>query len=717
MPPFTPADPTVAASSSGGPSPGLAGVHASVHEWGTWARPTDRPSQVALALAVVLLAAAFAPGGLAWLGSVLDFAGTSDLTRRRRFLGIAGFVAAFLSLGYIAFYLRGGPRDALASVYWLQGRAVAHGELSWAAPEPTASFRAGHLLGAMPDRVAGILPPGYPLLLAAGFLVGAPMLIGPLLSAMLLIVTWALAREMALASGFARDRAEAIGRTAAGLSMVSVALRLFTADVLPFGAIAIAVSVALAAALRGRRLADRRFFALAGLAVGALVALQPTSAIATFAVVTAVVLGARDRRGLAGMLLAAVPGVLFLLAANRAAVGHALASPASVYASLFEGHAKEAVELKHGRLVTLLMQLRAHLADVDNLELLPLLALVPLLAPVPGSARSRPALLAGLVVGGQLAVAVVVGTAAGNAGAERRLVGVVPVEQALMALALAHLFPRVLARATVGVMGVALAGFALHVAPDHQRLAAADLGRPHYEPDVVRDANVAHGLLYFDDDQGFELAFDPEVPASHGIQAVRLRGDDHDRLLYDLLGHPQIHRYSATTAAATVIAWTPPNAGSDTWRFEAESDWPPTAASTARVEISEGDPACASDGHGLTVTPIAGSASGSVTLALPVPRGATPPERRSWSVAPRAIQRGGTGAATLVLVTAPDAAPLARWTWDDASRPAGTPVGPPQCIDLAPQTVELGGDRSRVWLVLEAAAGSVTLDKTTLRSR
>jgi hypothetical protein len=664
---------------------------------------------VALGVAIVLLAAAIAPGGAAWLASLLDFSGVSDLVRKRRFLGVAGFLTAFLSLGYIAFYLRGGPRDPLAPVYWLQGRALSHGELSWTVPEPTASFRAGHLLGALPDRVAGILPPGYPLLLAAGFLVGAPMLIGPLLGAALLVATWALAREMAEGAGASPERAEAVARTAAGLSIASVAMRLFTADVLPFGATAIALAVALAAALRGRRLGDRRFFALAGLAVGGLVATQPTTAIAVGAVVLALGFGTRDRRAVLWMVAAALPGTLLLLAANRAAVGHAFSSPAAVYAAVFGGPAQDLTASKHGRVVAFLLQLRAHLADVDNLEALPLLALVPLL----GKARSRPASLAGLVVVGQLLVAVLVGLGAGRAGVERSLVSVVPVEHALMALALAQLFPEALARAAIGAVALSLAGFSVHVAGDHRRLAAADLGRPHYEPDVVRDASVAHGLLYFDDDQGFELAFDPEVPASHGIQAVRLHGDDHDRLLYDLLGHPQIHRYSAGASTAAVVAWTPPNAGSDTWRFEAESDWPTAAATSARVEISEGSPACASDGRGLTVTPRTAGGEGSATVSLPVPRGATPPERRTWTVLPRALQRGGAGSATLLLVDTTDGAPLARWTWDDAPKNNGAPG----CLDLPAQTVELGGDRPRAWLVLQAAGGAVTLDKTTLRSR
>jgi hypothetical protein len=207
MPPLPPAAPAAAA-------------------WlGTWSRPPDRPAQVAVGLAAALLLIALAPGGPRWLASLVDFASLVDLTRRRRFLVVASFVAAFLSLGYIAFYLRGGPRAAEAATYWLQGRAMSHGELGWTVGEPSASFRARDLLFSPPEHVAGIFPPGYALLLAPAFLVGAPMLVGPMLAAALVVATWLLAREMAATAGESPDRAELIGRVAAGLSLLSAALR------------------------------------------------------------------------------------------------------------------------------------------------------------------------------------------------------------------------------------------------------------------------------------------------------------------------------------------------------------------------------------------------------------------------------------------------------------------------------------------------------------
>jgi hypothetical protein len=79
-------------------------------------------------------------------------------------------------------------------------------------------------------------------------------------------------------------------------------------------------------------------------------------------------------------------------------------------------------------------------------------------------------------------------------------------------------------------------------------------------------------------------------------------------------------------------------------------------------------------------------------------------------VTPRVYQRGGAGTGTLQVVASFDGPPLAEWTWTDAA-PA------PTCTDLPAKPVELGGDRSRAWLVIKAQGDAVALDKTTLRGR
>jgi hypothetical protein len=139
------------------------------------------------------------------------------------------------------------------------------------------------------------------------------------------------------------------------------------------------------------------------------------------------------------------------------------------------------------------------------------------------------------------------------------------------------------------------------------------------------------------------------------------------------------------------------------------------AAHGGRPEVIEA--AAASDGRALALEPTRagggdgnGDGNASVTIALPVPRGPTPAERKTWMVTPRVLQRGGAGSGTLSLVATPDGPVLAQWSWDDA-----TAARPPVATELPAQSVELGGDQPRAWLVLRAHGGSVALDKTTLR--
>jgi hypothetical protein len=700
---------------------------------GVWSKPPDVPAQVALAVAAVLLIAAVTPGGPRRLASALDFAGLTDLDRRRRFLAVASFSAAFLSLGYLAVYLRGGPRAPVAASLWLQGRVLSHGALSWVPPGPLPSFRPLDALFVAPDRLAGVCPPGYPLLLAAAFLLGAPMLVGPVLAAGLVIVTWALARELATASGLARPRAELVARAAAGLSIVSVGLRHATADAVPSGAIALGVAATLTSSLRQRRSGEPRWALAAGLAAGALWAVEPAAAIGATVVALGLAGLGRARVTTLGWIAAgAAPGVALLLAANHAATGHFFASPASALGALAgqSGQTGQSGPAPLGGagtpsgLASAARALRMHLEDVACFEPLTLLALVPLAVP---RGRTVAAGAAVLLLGAEVAVALP-GLAHGSAeGAGAvALAGALPLEHALIALALAMLAPERTSALAAGVLGIAAGAFAVHGAGDQRRLGDADAGRPRFEPDVVRESGVTAGLLFFDDDEAFELAHDPRATPSHGVLAVRQRGDDADRLVYESLGRPPTHRYLAPRApgaTATVPFWTPPGAG-DFWRFEAEAGWPPASVRGGRAERFEAIGACASDGRGLTLTPDATGpgATARLVIELPVPRGAGggPPDRRTWLVTPRAVQRGSGGAATLALVLDPresgeggDRPPLALWSWSDAASGRS-----PTCEDLPAQTVELGAaGRSRAWLVLTAKGGPVTFDRTLLRPR
>ena len=95
-------------------------------------------------------------------------------------LAVLGGAALALSAGYIAHYLRGGPRVIDATSYWLQAQALSEGYLSFPIDEPTASVRGRFLLtSAEGERLGVIFPPGYPALLALGFWFEHPLWVGP----------------------------------------------------------------------------------------------------------------------------------------------------------------------------------------------------------------------------------------------------------------------------------------------------------------------------------------------------------------------------------------------------------------------------------------------------------------------------------------------------------------------------------------------------------
>src|SRR5205814_594800 len=158
------------------------------------------------------------------------------------------FVAALLSVFYIALYLRGGPRIVDATTYFMQGRALSHGDFAWNVAEPTSSFRGRFLVyreAGGEGVMGGIFPHGYPILLALGFGMGAPMVVGPAIAAALVVATYRLARAIAeesiapatlRSSPASRDLVEGVARAAALVSVVCGALRYHTADTMAHGA-------------------------------------------------------------------------------------------------------------------------------------------------------------------------------------------------------------------------------------------------------------------------------------------------------------------------------------------------------------------------------------------------------------------------------------------------------------------------------------------------
>lgn len=166
---------------------------------------------LALALAALLIAVTKRPAAL------FERADTRLLVP-----GLA-LAAGALSAGYVAYYLRGGPRIVDASYYYLEGRALARGWFSFPVPEPLAAFHGRFLLSEpVSGRLGVLFPPGYPAALALAFRLHSPLLLGPTLACALVPATYFLARELG-----AERRAACV---AAGLSVVSAALRYHTAD-------------------------------------------------------------------------------------------------------------------------------------------------------------------------------------------------------------------------------------------------------------------------------------------------------------------------------------------------------------------------------------------------------------------------------------------------------------------------------------------------------
>ena len=623
---------------------------------GSWGRPADEIAIAALALAIILAAVA-ATKSRALLPDFDD-----KRVSTRRFLLIVAFAAAFLSLLYVAEYLRGGPRIIDASTYYLQARAISEGHFAWQVPEPSASFR-GRFLIAHEGHVAGIFPPGYPLLLALGFLMGMPMIIGPLLAASIVLPTYALAKEVA----WHRPESESIARAAVLLSLACAALRYHTADTMSHGACALWVTASLAWALRAKRTSERRWLAYSGFALGMVIATRPVSALPIGACVLLISWRAH-RLHAARVAVFALFGVGLLMLSQWASTGSALRSTQLDYYATSDGPpgcfrygfgAGIGCMFEHGDFVrarlpdgyglfaaagTTLRRLSLHLSDALNAWPLTLFVLA-----ISKSAVKRAPLtgwLVALVALQVLAYAPFYFDGNYPAGGARLYADVLPVEHVFVAVAVSTLSVSVSAltkatyvRRTTWMMALVLAGFAFHGVYDHRQLAERDGGRVMFDREDLDRAKIKRGLVFVDTDHGFDLAHDPKYASAPdvGVTVARLRGDDHDRLLYTWLEEPTSWVYRFGDGASTLTPYNPPGKA-HAWTFEAEAEWPPEEQRGAAWAMPIWTvPACASGAHALEV-----QGDGEVVIALPVP------EDGAWTVTPRVLVRHPIGSITVL---------------------------------------------------------------------
>jgi hypothetical protein len=573
-------------------------------------------------VAWVALAAAFAVAACVRSRSVRDAVAQVSTTR---LVAALALFAALLSAGYVRYYLRGGPRIIDATSYYLQARALAAGHAVFPLSGPSGSFRGRFLLAAPDARsLAVIFPPGYPALLALGFLAGAPLAVGPLLAAALVFATFALALRLF------DDRATAL--LAAAFSTLCAVLRYHTADTMSHGFAALLITLVLWCSFDERT--SRA--ALAGALLGLLAATRPVTA------AVGVVLFVAARRPtaprLATMAVAAlVPAALFVFE-QRLATGAWFSSADLAYYATADGPpgcfrygfgAGIGCLVEHGDFVranlphgfgalaaagTTLRRLKMHLADAANTELFaPVLALA-----VWRAVSHRRARVAALGVVGVVALYAPFyfdGNYPG--GGARFFADALPLEHVLLAWALRSFAGGLASLAPA----LALLGFALHTSYDHRRLADREGGRPMFEPEVVHGAGVRRGLVFVDTDHGFNLGYEPgAASARDAIVVARRRHDAHDRVLWESLGEPPVFDYvydpSAARATPSVhaLAFTQAPAWS---RYEAEAEWPPVRVSGGWTSVEY--PACASNSRALALHPVSGRLATTIELPAGTP--------------------------------------------------------------------------------------------------
>src|SRR6185503_10940627 len=124
--------PPVRRAERGRPLPPLGHREAVSTPLGDFGPPPDAVAWSALALAVVLAVLALRRGGFVRLER-------AALRAPWRAVAALALVAAALSAGYVAVYLRGGPRIIDATSYYLQARALSEGLLSFPLPTPEPS--------------------------------------------------------------------------------------------------------------------------------------------------------------------------------------------------------------------------------------------------------------------------------------------------------------------------------------------------------------------------------------------------------------------------------------------------------------------------------------------------------------------------------------------------------------------------------------------------
>jgi hypothetical protein len=256
---------------------------------------------------------------------------------RVAFVAACALAAAGITSWVLHRTLGDQPLSIDAGVYLLQARAMAHGHFGMPPPLPAQAFSDRFLLEGPDGRLYGIFPPGWPLAIVPFVWLGRPMIVGPLLAALLVVAQAWLGRVLARASaGRARadgaeDDGELAMRASLLLTLPSIGRALETADLLSHAFVAVLVCVALGAAL-GLGDRPRARGALVGACVGWVLAARLLDGLVLAGAVAGVLAWTRRGRSALGWgVLGAAPFLLLLLVEQRVATGSWLTPTQTLY--------------------------------------------------------------------------------------------------------------------------------------------------------------------------------------------------------------------------------------------------------------------------------------------------------------------------------------------------------------------------------------------------
>jgi hypothetical protein len=245
--------------------------------------------------------------------------------RGRLFVGACALVAAGVSLWFTQHWMRKTPIVIDAGVYLMQARAMAHLHFGMRAPSPLQAFSNHFVLEGEDQRLYGVFPPGWPLALVPFVWIGAPMLAGPAMAALLVVAQAALGRAIGRAAGDEHG-GELATRVSLLLSLPSYARAVETADLLSHALVAILAAVAVTCAIRVAgapgAATQRRLGVLLGGCVGWATAARLLDGIVVGAAVAGVLVWTRHGRdAVRWMTLGAAPFLVLLLIEQRCATG------------------------------------------------------------------------------------------------------------------------------------------------------------------------------------------------------------------------------------------------------------------------------------------------------------------------------------------------------------------------------------------------------------